>query len=115
MAWNVREDDIILSCSSITLVRPTLDQTRSSLASQPLWVTRNTSSCSFTTFLLLSNTLYPLKERGKNGVCFIALGSRKEVIMAALFPTQHLPVVPEAAVSGSCVADVVLLPVALSE
>lgn len=115
MAWNPREDDTFpQGSSSITLLRPHLNRP------DPLWLLGlsglpTTSSCSFTPFLLLRNTLYPLKERGKKWVCFSALGSRKEVIMAVLSPTQHLPVVPGAAVSGSCVADVVPLPAALSE
>lgn len=57
-------------------------------------------------FLLLSKTLYPLKERGGNGCGFLALGFRKEGLMAPLLPMQHLLMAPEAAVSGSCVADV---------
>lgn len=66
MAWNPHEGGIP-SRFFYHAAQTTLGQSRSPLASRPLWVAHNTSSCSFMPSLLLSKTLYPLKERWPGG------------------------------------------------
>lgn len=95
MAWNPHEGGIP-SRFFYHAAQTTLGQSRSPLASRPLWVAHNTSSCSFMPSLLLSKTLYPLKERWPGGGCrgggvFFSPGVQESSDSGCLVPKQHLP------------------------